>query len=122
MINRQFIVYLIVGVLSAIVDIGTMQLALSLDADVKVAVTLGFVLGLIFNYFCHERVTFKATTSAGTIVRFGTVVMINYLITLACVFASLHWFDAAMPGKLVSLPIMSAVGFFSSKFWVFKTP
>jgi putative flippase GtrA len=122
MISRQFIIYIVVGLLTAVLDIGTMQLALAFDAGVRFAVTLGFVVALIFNYLSHERITFNATTSTRTIVRFGIIVIINYLITLTCVFASLQWFGSVMPGKLVSLPIMSAVGFLSGKFWIFKTP
>ena len=120
MISRQFIVYLIVGVLSALVDIGTMQLALRLDAGIQLAVTLGYAIGLTFNYLCHQRITFKAVSSAGSMLRYGIFVLINYLITLVFVYASVHWFDAAMPGKLASLPVIAIIGFLGGKFWIFN--
>jgi putative flippase GtrA len=120
MISRQFIIYLIVGVLSAIVDIGTMQLALSFAASINLAVTLGYACGLTFNYLCHERITFKASTSPRTLVRYGICVLGNYLLTLVFVFAAVHWFDAAMAGKLASLPVVAVIGFLAGKYWIFK--
>ena len=120
MISRQFIIYLTVGVLSAIVDIGTMQFALWFETGINLAVTLGYTLGLTFNYLCHQRITFKAATTTVTVVRFGIFVLINYLVTLVFVFTSVHWFDAAMPGKLASLPVVAIIGFLAGKYWIFK--
>lgn len=118
--TRQFITYVFVGILSAIVDIGTMQALIWLDFDYRIAVSVAFGIGLTFNYLCHERVTFRAKRSAGTIVRFGVLVLANYGLTLLCVHLSVANLDSVMVGKLVSLPLIAVNGFLWGRFWVFR--
>ena len=117
---RQFTVYVGVGVLSALVDIGTMTLLLGLGADSLAAVTLGFLVGLSFNYLCHERITFRAVRSRRTILRFGMLVLLNYALTLLCVQLSLHWLGSVLAGKLASLPLVAVHGFLWGRYWVFR--
>lgn len=119
---RQFAVYVGVGVLSAVVDIGTMSLLLHAGSDHRIAVTAGFLIGLVFNYLCHERITFQALRSRGTILRFGVLVLVNYALTLLCVQLSLAWLDSVLIGKLVSLPIVAVNGFLWGRYWVFRRP
>jgi putative flippase GtrA len=121
MIRAQFLIYVGVGILSALIDIGIMQGLIVLGVDLRLAVTLGFATGLVFNYVCHQRITFKATTTtAATLVRFSLVVAANYLLTMACVLAAVHWFDSALAGKLVSLPLVAVNGFLWGKYWIFR--
>ena len=119
---RQFLVYVGVGVLSALVDIGTMQTLIWWAFDHRIAVTLGFLAGLVFNYLCHERFTFNArhTRSTAMMLRYGTVVMMNYALTMACVQLSLLLLGDVLSGKLVSLPIIAVNGYLWGRFWVFR--
>ena len=120
--RRQFLIYVGVGVLTALVDIGTMQTLLWLAIDHRIAVTLGFAAGLGVNYFCHERFTFNArrTRSAATMLRYGAVVVMNYLITMACVQLSVLLLGNVLIGKLVSLPLVAVNGFLWGRYWVFR--
>lgn len=118
--RRQFFVYLVVGVLSALVDIGTMQVLLWLGFDYRMAVTLAFAVGLVFNYLCHERVTFRARRSLGTLARFAVLVLVNYGLTLLCVQLSVMYSGNVMPGKLVSLPLVAINGFLWGRYWIFR--
>lgn len=120
MLTRQFLTYLLVGVLTTIVDIGSMQIMLSLGYPTTLAATVGFMLGLAFNYVTHQRVTFRADHSTATLLRFGVLVAVNYLLTLLCVHAGEYWLDSALAGKLLSLPLVTINGFFSGKYWVFR--
>lgn len=119
--TRQFFIYVIVGVLSALIDIGTMQALLWLDFDYRLAVSVAFAIGLTFNYLCHERVTFRAKRSAGTIVRYGILVLANYGLTLLCVHLSVTHLDSVLVGKLVSLPLVAVNGFLWGRYWVFRS-
>jgi putative flippase GtrA len=116
----QLLVFVGGGAMSAVVDIGVMQLFLMNGANAFSATSVGFLAGLGVNYIYHSRVTFKNLTSAATIARFLCVVGINYLLTLMLVNMSIALFDMPLPGKIVSLPIVAVNGFFLSKHWVFK--
>jgi putative flippase GtrA len=118
--KRQFLIYVGVGVLSAIVDIGSMQALLWLAFDHRIAVTVGFAVGLVFNYLCHERFTFRAKRSTATFVRFAVLVLMNYGLTLLCVQLGVALLDSVLAGKLVSLPIIAANGFLWGRYWIFR--
>lgn len=118
--TRQFLVYIVVGVLSALIDIGTMQALLWLAFDYRIAVSIAFALGLTFNYLCHERVTFRAKRSASTLVRYGILVLANYGLTLLCVHLSVTYLDNVLTGKVVSLPLVAVNGFLWGRYWVFR--
>ncbi len=118
--TRQFLVYILVGVASAIVDIGTMQTLLWLSLDHRIAVTAAFAVGLVFNYLCHERITFRATRSQATIVRFAVLVLMNYGLTMLCVQLSVAYFDSVLSGKLFSMPLVAVNGFLWGRYWIFK--
>lgn len=120
MILRQFVVYIGVGILTALLDIGTMQALLLAGTGSTVAVSAGFTLGLVFNYFTHLRVTFKATGSQGSVLRFGILVLLNYGLTLACVELGLWLLDSVLAGKLLSLPVVAVNGFLLGRYWVFR--
>lgn len=115
--------YVAVGVLSAVVDIGTMQGLLLLGVDATLAVTIGFATGLVFNYVCQGRFTFRArSTSLYTVFKFGVFTLLNYGLTMACVWVSLQWLDSVLIGKLVSLPLVAINGFLGSRYWIFRAP
>jgi putative flippase GtrA len=119
-LKPQFVVFIAGGGLSALVDIGVMQLLIMNQVSALAATSAGFVAGLGVNYAFHSKVTFKNVINAGTLARFICVVGINYMLTLAMVAVSLALFQNALIGKLVSLPVVAVNGFFLSKHWIFK--
>lgn len=119
-INRQFILFLSVGCMCAVVDVSTMQLLILVGSHYGMAVSVGFFVGLVLNYAFHANLTFKASTSISSLGKFLIVAIFNYLITLIFVFVSFRLIDNAMLGKLMSLPVIAVNGFLLSKFWVFK--
>ena len=118
--QRQFLLYLAGGVISALVDVGLMQLLIHGGANYVVATSTGFAVGLIFNYGYHATVTFTSQPSGRSVGRYLAVVAINYLFTLACVALSVHLADTALVGKLLSLPLVAINGFILGKHWIFK--
>lgn len=119
-LSPQFMVFVAGGVLSALVDIGLLQLLVVNGVDAFLATTVGFLAGLVVNYAFHAKVTFKNVTTPATLVRFLCVVGVNYVLTLGCVASSLALFQLPLLGKLISLPIVALNGFFLSKYWIFK--
>ncbi|HBZ05817.1 MAG TPA: hypothetical protein DEP03_05340 [Massilia sp.] len=116
----QFLIYVVGGLLSALVDIGLMQILIANQQNAFVATSAGFVAGLCVNYAYHAKVTFKNDLGVGSLARYLCVVGANYLLTLGLVGVSLALFDNALIGKIVSLPVVAANGFLLSKIWIFK--
>jgi putative flippase GtrA len=118
-LNAQFLVYLGGGVLSALIDIGVMQLLLRNGVALLAATSLGFLAGLLFNYAFHARLTFKSHSGAA-FARYLCVVALNYLLTLAVVGAAAALLGMPLLGKLASLPLVAVNGFLLGKYWIFK--
>lgn len=119
--DARFLVYLGGGVVSALVDIGIMQWLIGVSVAPLLATSVGFLVGLCVNYLFHSRLTFRtAARSNGSFLRYLSVVALNYLITLGLVAASVALLHQALPGKLLSLPLIAINGYLLGKHWVFK--
>lgn len=118
--KRQLLVYIIVGGLSALLDIAVMQVLILSKTDFRLATTAGFVIGLIFNYLCHQNITFRSRLSLRSTLRYATIVGFNYLLTLGLVMVTVSLWQTALPGKLLALPIVALIGFFVGKMWIFR--
>lgn len=120
MIKHQFMVFVLIGVVSAVVDIASMEALIYAGFHYGIGASLGFVVGLAVNYLGHARVTFRAASSSATMLRFGVVVLVNYLITMVFVFFAQRWLGNALVGKISSLPVVAVNGFLWSRYWVFR--
>ncbi|MES2152309.1 MAG: GtrA family protein [Pseudomonadota bacterium] len=118
--HRQFLMYLAGGVLSALVDVGLLQLLLWNGVNFVLATSAGFGVGLVFNFSFHARLTFRSAMTHHVFLRYMCVVGLNYLITLACVSLAVHLLVPPIAGKIVALFIVPVNGFLLGKFWVFK--
>lgn len=119
MLQRQLLVYVGVGLLTAILDVGTLQGLRLLGWSTTTAVTIAFVLALAFNYICHQRYTFAAVHSLPVLLRFLALVGLNYLLTLGCVWLGERLVASVLIGKLASMPLVTLTGFVVGKYWVF---
>ncbi len=119
MLQRQFLVYAGFGLLTAVLDVGALQGLRLLGWSTTAAVTIAFILALVFNYVCHQRYTFAAVHSLPVLLRFLALVGFNYLLTLGCVWLGEQLLDSVLLGKLVSMPLVTITGFLLGKYWVF---
>ena len=118
--QRQILTFLVVGGLSAAIDVGLMKLLLMQGMGVVAATSIAFVAGLCFNLSCHARYTFDSALDGATVARYLCVVALNYAITLACVSAAVALGIGALAGKIVSLFIVPINGFLFGKYWIFR--
>ena len=118
--SRQFLVFLGVGLICALVDVGLMQWLVLMRVHYLGAASAGFALGFGLNFFLHARWTFAAPMRPRAALRFGAVVGVNYLLTMALVSLSASLIDSALVGKLAALPLIALIGFGFSKHWVFR--
>lgn len=119
-ITRQFLVFIAVGVVSALIDTVLMQVLLVQGAALWFAVATGFAAGLAVNYLSHARFTFGAAMTWRNGSRFAAIVALNYALTLGFVHAAQALAGSALAGKVISLPFVALAGFTASRLWVFK--
>lgn len=119
-IKKQFLFFVLVGLFCAAVDIMTAKTLVYAGIYYGIAVTIGFLLGLVVNYLLHAKITFQATSSHATMMKFGVVVGINYMFTLLLSYFSVRITGDFLAGKLLSLPVVAVNGFLLSRYWVFK--
>ena len=118
--RARFRLFIAVGLGSALVDIGAMQSLTALGLNPFMAASVGFLVGLLVNFFFHARLTFHTRMKLASFGRYLGVVGINYLLTMVFVALTLWWLGNAIAGKVVSLPLVAVNGFLLSRHWVFK--
>lgn len=117
---RQFIVYIGIGAICAIIDISLMQALILLGMHYLTATTASFVTSLSVNFLLHTRFTFSTRLSHKSLMRYLVVVLANYCLTLIAVTLFHVWIDMATLGKIMSLPLIATNGYFLSKHWIYK--
>lgn len=117
----RFAVYVLVGTVSAAIDLLTLSLLIEVGIKQWTTVTTAFAAGFIFNIKAHSVFTFNSQLNRKSGIRFTGVVGFNYFLTLIIIEAltifSLDLFSA----KLVSLPIIAVSGFLLGRHWAFKS-
>ena len=119
-ITCHFATFIVVGMVSAVVDLGSLYILILLGVGQYFAITAAFFIGLGFNLFLHARFTFKSALGIENVLRFLLVVGMNYAVTLCFVFASQHLGQNYIFGKVVSLLLVAFHGFLWSKNWAFR--
>jgi putative flippase GtrA len=116
----RFLEFIAGGCLSALVDIGLMQLLIAGGMAPLPAASAGFLAGQAVSFAVHPRVTFNSVATPATFKRYLCVVALNYLVTIGMVALSVALVGGALAGKLASLPLVAVNGYFLSKHWIFK--
>lgn len=119
-VGRQFLLYITIGIVTALVDVATMQFCLYLSNNILFSLSFSYVLAVAFNFTAHAKFTFAFGMSMLTFLKYLFVVLLNYFMTLIFVYLSLSMNAEALIGKLVSLPFVAVLGFVLGKKWVFK--
>lgn len=118
--TRQFAVFLVGGVASALVDIGVMLLMLRAAVPAATAAVVGFGAGLLVNYAFHSRITFQAAASSANFARYLCVVALNCVLTVVCVEAAVSLLGSPLAGKILSLPLVAVNSFLLGRYWIFR--
>ena len=118
--SRQFMMFSVVGIISAIMDVGLLLALAQLGVHAYLALTVALFFGLGINLCLHARLTFQTRLSTKNAVRFLVVVGMNYGLTLIVVFIFEQLGLNYLLGKIISLPVVAGHGFLLSRLWVFK--
>lgn len=114
--------YVAVGVLSLVVDAGTLWLLYEVaHRPLWLATTAGFWLSFAFNFGANKYVTFGARTDGRRqLVRYCVLVLANYLANLAIVTGLVELGMAAVVAKVIAVALLTGVNFFAYRQWVFR--
>jgi len=121
-INKQFAIYILVGLLSNISAISGASISFRiLKLDYLISSIVGILLGLIISYFLNVKETFKAKFSSQNFIFY----LCSYLILIGIGIFLVHIFYVRMGliyefSVLFSSIIGALFGFFLNKFLVFK--
>ena len=122
---RKFIIFGVIGALTALINLGTLFIFLGLfKFEYKVAVTFSYFLGVIFHFFTNKIITFNNNDYRSILkqlFRYAIMAVINYLISLFLVVVIVEKLgQPAYLGVLISIVFSAIIGFNLSKIWVFK--
>ncbi len=116
----RFLKFLLVGAISAIVDIGAFWLLLDWKLSLQVSATVSFISGLIVNFSLHSFYTFSSKIDIPKAIKFIAVVAINYAISIFFVYFFVYCSLSPLMGKIFSLPVIAINGFMLSRGWVYR--
>jgi putative flippase GtrA len=117
----KFLVYVMVGSVSAIIDLLTLSMLISVNTQEWLAVSIAFIAGFVFNVKAHSLFTFTSPLTRISGIRFTAVAAINYLLTLAIIETLTSSSFSLITAKVVSLPIIAASGYLLGRHWAFKS-
>jgi putative flippase GtrA len=116
----MFMVYVIVGLVSAGIDHLTLSILIQFNTAQWLAVTIAFTVGLLFNLKAHAFFTFTSPLTSKFAIRFTLVVAFNYLLTLIMTETLTAFSLSLITAKVVELPIIAVTGYFLGRNWAFK--
>lgn len=122
--HRRLVRYLLVGAVSFFLDAGILWLSYRvLHLPIAVATTLGFLVGLAFNFSASKLFTFGVhSDTRGQTLRYAGLLGVNYLLTLIVVSASEAWGPGYLVGKVCAVGVTVSLNYFALGHWVFVSP
>jgi len=115
---RQLLRYYKVGVVNTLFGYGCYAALLWLGLDMFIAQITSHTAGTLFNYFTFSRFAFAG--EAGSPMRFVGSYAVNYLLSLAVLWALSQAIVSPYLAGLVTVAIVSAINFLILKRFVFR--
>lgn len=117
---KQFLTFILIGILLLIVDFGTYSLLYSLNVSLDVSKGLAYILGTITSFYLNKTITFKKKYKNKFLTKFIFLNIIsfifNILINSGCFQLTNHFLISYTIALLASLTI----NFSGQKLWVFR--
>ena len=119
-LSNQFLIFIIVGFLTALIDILSVLILENLNINYRICIVFGFLLSVLVNFYLHSMVTFGVKCSHHIFTKFIIVVIINLILTFILVEILIFLEVKLIISKIICLPIIAINGFLLSKYWIFK--
>jgi len=119
---RQFTLFVVVGGVSALIDLGLFELIHWLGVFPAIASGCSFLASTLINYWANRQFVFNNVFTWGNFVRYFTLVAANLVVSMLLVFAGTQLGIDATLAKLASMCVIVVVNYFLSRRWVFQNP
>jgi putative flippase GtrA len=117
---HQLIRYILVGLITVVVDVGGLYVLVQLGTSVYIAATISFAASLCVNFLLSRIWTFNARLNTPyQIVLYATLVLVNYLFTLAAINVAQHYHIGYLEGKIAAVVITTCWNFLLYKYVIF---
>ena len=123
--RRQLLCYLVIGSLTVVVDIGLLALLHeSYGVPLGLATTVAFCTAVAVNFLLNRTVMSSRSSRGLTqhALRYSSLVVANYVITIAVVTAAGHVGDRYLVAKVAVIAGSTAWNFLLYRHWVFTPP
>ena len=124
-LQRQLFYYLVIGGLTVVVDIGLLVLLHeSFGVPLGVATTVAFCTAVVVNFLLN-RTAMSSWGSRGLTqhaLRYGSLVVANYVITLVVVTTAGHVGNRYLVAKVAVVAASTLWNFLLYRHWVFSPP
>ena len=124
-LRRQLFYYLVVGGLTVIVDVGLLAvLHESYGVPLGLATTVAFCTAVVVNFLLNRTVMSSQGSRGLTqhALRYVSLVVANYVITLAVVTTAGHVGDRYLVAKVAVVAVSTMWNFLLYRYWVFLPP
>jgi putative flippase GtrA len=122
-LGLQFVLYLFVGGISSVLDIGGFAVLRYLSVQYLIASTLSFIAATILNYFLSYVLAFTRGkySQQSEVVRFWLVSLVGLLINTAVVWMVVKALGAPpVAGKVIAVPVVLVWNFVGRRLFVFS--
>ena len=126
MIKRELAMFLVVGVMTVLIDFFSYRTLIGLDIfQINIAKAIGFLIGTIFAYFANRFWTFGYRTHLpGSALRFSVLYIGTLVVNVLVNSLVLNYFDNVSEliqfAFLVATVASASFNFLGMKFFVFK--
>jgi putative flippase GtrA len=121
-VPATFVRYVAVGLVSFVVDAGTLWLLYTVvGTELWLATSVGFWLSFAVNFGANKLFTFgRRANGVRQLIRFAVLVGANYVANLAIVTGLVALGLPALAGKTIAVGLLTVVNYFSYRVWVFR--
>lgn len=117
---REFVLFLIVGGISAGIDAGGFVVLTSLAVPPLVSSPISFLASFAFNFFANRSFVFRAPPERWQIVKYTALVAVNTGISSLLVAAGIALGLTPLFSKLISMGLIATWNFVLLRVWVFR--
>lgn len=116
---RQFVSFILTGVLNTAFGYAVFALIYLATANSVVSVVVATIVGATFNYFSYGKIVFN-NVGYGAVLRFIVTYCVIGALNIVLLEALNTLISRPLIAQLVLLPVLVAASFALNKFWVFR--
>ena len=120
--NKQFIKFVIVGIINTIVGYGTYGILIYFNVYYLIANTISTIIGVTNSYILNTRITFRdSKKDIKTPIKFVSVYIVSYIIGTLNLILLIKYFNVnSYIAGLFNIGVTTIISYFGHKLFSFK--